>query len=335
MSGSSPLPGAAAGSLTLDSVLRWLESWLHDPAMLRIRDLFGWPPPPDDALLALHELVERSEAWDFRRGSERHSLSERFVVHNDVRLDEERLADAASALGLTGGMAVEGTFSHVVVLGGMVRACWNRAALARTAAETVAASTVVMLTTHRPIPATENAQAEELGWHDIGLESEAAEHAMRESFGLEEPPAVVADFVDEGWSTLDEEAEGGRRRSWFHHRWLQTPVVEVIAAPSSEPAKRRANTADQLEFWGSRAQLVENHRLLLVTTEHYVPFQQLQAARVLGLRAGCEIVTTGTPWSPAGPYRAAALLQELRSTLGAATELVAALAADAEDGRTR
>lgn len=57
-----------------------------------------------------------------------------------------------------------------------------------------------------------------------------------------------------------------------------------------------------------------------MTTEHYVPYQHLQALLTLGRSLGCRITTTGTTWSPASPYRAAGYLQEIRSTLIAAQE---------------
>jgi hypothetical protein len=69
---------------------------------------------------------------------------------------------------------------------------------------------------------------------------------------------------------------------------------------------------------------VRDDRLLILTAEHYVPYQQLQAARVVGLTRGCSLATIGIAWTPAGPLRAAGLLQEVRSTSLAAELLLAA-----------
>jgi len=59
-------------------------------------------------------------------------------------------------------------------------------------------------------------------------------------------------------------------------------------------------------------------RLLIVTTDLFVPYQHCAAVRVLGQTIGCTIDTIGfdrsrSPYEP--PHRASELLQEIRSTI--------------------
>jgi hypothetical protein len=94
------------------------------------------------------------------------------------------------------------------------------------------------------------------------------------------------------------------------------PEIHVLAAPSSEPGKRRADT---YEYWGEQVRLRSSDRVLVVTSPIYVPFQHCDAIRMIGLRHGCGIDTIGfdpesvtVPLAPGatGPDR---YLQEIRS----------------------
>ena len=166
----------------------------------------------------------------------------------------------------------------------------------------------------------------DLGWGPIVLESQAALAAAQEVLGLpitsDEESSYSGDSyppqLEPGAPSPDEYT---RRTAWFVQHWDFPRRVDVVAAPSAAPLQRRANTPDQLAFWAHRCPLGSDPRILLVTTDHYVPYQQLQALRVLGRPFDCRIVTTGTPWSPGGTYRAAGYLQEIRSTLLAAQQL--------------
>jgi len=332
---ASALPGSGPGADLRSEFDAWLSAITSDPWLHRLADLSGWEVPasptatPADILAA---MAEQSAGWDFRNGSERHQLSFEPARIGGRELDEDTVAAAAAALGLKGGMPVSGSFSHVIVLAGMVRACANRARLARQLCADLGTHRLVVLTAHRAIAGDEPDQASALGWNPLDLESDAAVEATRQEFGLAEEP----DRNEEMWlgevappaGTDLDAAEYGRRQSWFWRSWPGHPTgsapgtsVEVVAAPSPDPVHRRTNTAYQLTFWAARARIGTSHRLLFVTTEHYVPYSQLRAVRTLALTTGCGIVHTGTPWAPSGPFRAVGYLQELRATLLAARDL--------------
>lgn len=88
---------------------------------------------------------------------------------------------------------------------------------------------------------------------------------------------------------------GGTHRSWEvrTYRPAGGPEIHVLAAPSTDPEKRRANTPDTYEFWARRVKLRATDRILVVTSPMYVPFLHSDAIRILGLRHGCGIDTIG------------------------------------------
>ena len=317
-----PLPETAEPS----TFGRWLRSWITADAMQDLTGASGWrlsAHTPDELL---DDLVRLSSAWEFRSGAERHHITSRVAEVNGRPLGEEFVCRRAAELGLAGGMPVVGSFSYGVALGGLVKACLNRARLLHDLLSKSPIRSLAMLSAHRPIQGRELDDVAELGWTGINLESDAALVAARRVFGLSAPPdfeeVYAGDHPKSGQALESVSPEEYRRRTaWSIHRWDTPQEIVVLASPAGDPLKRRANTADQLRFWADRCEIGSDIRILLVTTEHYVPYQQLQALLTLGRSPGCRITTTGTPWSPAGPYRAAGYLQEIRSTLIAAQEL--------------
>jgi hypothetical protein len=81
----------------------------------------------------------------------------------------------------------------------------------------------------------------------------------------------------------------------------------------------RANTGDSLVAWATSVEPTPTRaRLLLVTTDVFVPFQHCDAVRLLGLPYGCTIDTIGhdtaaNPW--VRPTRPFLVLQEIRSAI--------------------
>jgi hypothetical protein len=317
------------------ALIRSLEGWVRSEAMRRLATASGWSWPEGPLRTTLAELASQSADWDFRRRGERHGLTSMVAEVRGNVLDEGMIRAAATELGLAGGRSVTGSFSHVVVLGGMALACLRRTREAARLVDQLGVSRVAMLTAHRPLAGTEPADALEAGWGALQLESEAAEAAVRDVFGLPSRP----DSEEAWWweSDLSEvpvdvaPVEWRRRRSWAHRRWRMSGLdVEVIVAPSGEPSARRTNTADQLGFWARLAAIGRSHHLLLVTTDHYVPAQHFEAIRAVGLEVGCGVTTCGVEWVSTGPYQGAAYLQEIRSALLAAVRLVDA--ADEAEG---
>jgi hypothetical protein len=315
-------PGADPGSLRTG-----IDVWATSEAMRELAAASGWSWPGGTLRDVLGELSARSAAWDFRRqiaaapsGRERQGLIAIRAVVNGHALDESMVARCARQLGIVGAEVPAVAYSHVVVLAGTAAACLNRAHEGERRRRAAGAHHVAVLASNRLLGVPELTFATEQGWRDVSVEGDAAAAAAADVFALGSAPAAEDAYA---WPGEDEEAR--RRRSWSHRRWeVADTTVEVVVAPSADPDRRRTDTADQLVFWAERAGIDSRDDLLLVTTEHYVPYQQLAAVRALGRRVGCGIATCGVSWAPEG-FRAAAYLQEVRSTLLAAAALLDAL----------
>jgi len=98
------------------------------------------------------------------------------------------------------------------------------------------------------------------------------------------------------------------------------PIIS-IAGPSTEPDKRRANSADTYKFFFERYRVEKGAKLLLITGQIYVPYQQLEAIRTLALPYGVSVETIGFPsdWGGKlqGMHQPSNYLQEIRSTIQA------------------
>jgi hypothetical protein len=95
----------------------------------------------------------------------------------------------------------------------------------------------------------------------------------------------------------------------------------IIAAPSSEPEKRRANSADTYEFFFDRVKADEGAEILIVTSQIYVPYQHLEAMRTIAVPYKINLDTIGfaPEWGGAlqGMNEPSNYLQEIRSTIQA------------------
>jgi hypothetical protein len=101
-----------------------------------------------------------------------------------------------------------------------------------------------------------------------------------------------------------------------------------LPAPSSDPAARRADTADTYDwFAGTLARLEPGQSLLAVTTAIYVPAQHAAALRMLALPYGVRVETVGVVPGDVVPALAQSFtpsnyLQEVRSAIRAYRQLM-------------
>ena len=255
-----------------------------------VGDLLAWL----DAFSGVH--------WDFRR----HGRVERDQVRApafDAGRSELIIA-AATALRLVEAVRPPSAgYDHALVLGGLGWSCLQRA---QYAAELVLSGAVRVpeLTALGSFRELTDAERRLPGLRGAAFEVDAMDAGLRAGFGLTRP--VRREGVEGEWDVRTYRRPG-------------LPEIHVLAAPSSEPGVRRANTPDTYEFWAERVRLRATDRILVVTSPIYVPFQHCDAIRILGLRHGCGIDTVGldpagatVPLAPGatGPDR---YLQEIRS----------------------
>ncbi|MFI7006840.1 hypothetical protein [Streptomyces sp. NPDC050145] len=316
-----PLVGAGTGPA------EDVDAWLASAAVHALVEAFA-VTPDDRALLdalatgkgtageRLSALDGFSDRWDTRKGLERNQAPEL-----ELSIEQEELAlEAATALGLRGGARLRfDHYDHVLVLGGLIRACLVRPAYAAHLIGTgrIDAGSVTGLGGHRPFVGDEFQLAVEAGAPELKEEYEAMDFGMRRAFGLSEPESVEGEVS---------ELPGG---TWGvrHYRTGEGVKVHVVAAPSSEPGTRRANTPDSYDFFARHvAQLSAGQRLLMVTTPIYVPAQHTAAIRMLALPYGVEVDTVGNepgavPGAPVTDFSATKYLLEVRSTVRALRQL--------------
>ncbi|GAA4683375.1 hypothetical protein [Phytohabitans rumicis] len=304
-----PLPTGEPAAV-LDGVARWITS-------APLRDLVAafdgrWPGGDSPTLLAWLDAFSAAH-WDFRSGNERPDAREPDLDPDVAAVVEE----SAAALGMVAAKPPpRRDYRHVVVLGGLAQACLRRTAYAAHLLHRGTVATEIgLLGSLRPLSPAERALPAVNGCTN---EADVLDLGVRRSFGVEGP--VDTDTAPDG--------------SWFvrTYRPADGPRVLVLAAPSSEPGVRRADTTDTQRFWAGRAGLTKGDRVLVVTAPIYVPFQHCDAVRTLGLPYGCAVDTVGVdprladddalpePVLTPGRY-----LQEIRSAIRSMRLLTAAL----------
>jgi hypothetical protein len=318
-------PGSTATGPSPAEVAEDVRRWLSEANLAALVEAFDGPSPEGDAFEQLTYLDAFSaEHWNPRANS-----AERDQIGNYPLTPEQSALtmETARALGLTHSTEPTGSaYDHVLVLGGLARACLLRP---RYAADLIGqglhAGSVAALTAFRELSSLEQDLL-----HDpqVGLsasnELEVMAEGMRRAFDLAECP-TSSEVKDDTNPFLS-----SRRDRWE----TPGPPVEVLVAPTGDPT-RRANSADTYEYWAALTKPSVGERVLLITSAIYVPYQGAFAVSVLGLGEGLHVETIGL--DAGAPefgvlrqrFTAAHYLQEIRSAvLGAKALYRAASAAE-------
>ncbi|MFG2056068.1 hypothetical protein ACGFI9_18780 [Micromonospora sp. NPDC048930] len=324
------LPAGAAGT-TGGEIAAGVRAWVESPPLRALVGHFGgaWPAGDVPAVLAgLDDFSARH--WDFREGRERPEAREPAFDPATVRL----VLAAAEALGLVrAAPPALPRYAHLLVLGGLAHACLRRTAYAAHLARTVAgvSGEVAVLGSFRALSPAESRMLADAGVAGCATEVDVLDAGVRAAFGVTDPSEETgedADHPHRAWSSRT-------------YRPAGLPPVRVLAAPSSEPDRRRAHTADTQRFWAEHVRLRAGDPVLMVTAPIYVPFQHCDALRTLAVPYACGIDTVGVdpalgvlaqlpePTLTPGRY-----LQEIRSAIRSMRALHAALGPSLVDGGT-
>ncbi|MCG5472067.1 hypothetical protein LADH09A_006102 [Micromonospora sp. LAH09] len=298
-----------------------IHGWISSAPMRALVAEYGGTLPSASVgdLLAWLDAFS-DEHWDFRK----HGNVERDQVKapSFSPAQTDLIQAVATALRLVDAeRPPRSAYDHLLVLGGLGRACLQRTEYAANLVRDniVVVPEVSALGSFRPLTPAETALPSLAGGR---YEVDAMDVGVRLGFGLEEP-------------ALSESSDGAvTHKSWQvrTYRAAGHPEVHVLAAPSSEPESRRANTPDTYEFWARRSSLRATDRILVVTSSIYVPFQHNDAIRMLAMRYGCGIDTVGfDPTQATIPMASGATgpdryLQEIRSGILSMRRLHHALA---------
>jgi hypothetical protein len=288
-----------------------IDAWSRSSALAAVVDVFGGSVPVDGAAHRLGWLDEFAAAeWDFRRGKERDSIGRTALTSIQIGTVFAQSSD----LGLAAReMPSRRRYDTVIMTGGMVRAGIVKprfvAELLQTGLE---CDHILFLGGFRPFSHEEAVLAQALGI-DADDEFGGMLAGLEQAFA----PLGVPEVID---GTGETPHSSWRHLSWHRHG---LPQLSVLAAPSSDPEHRRADSADTYRFWASERRNTAERSVLQVTLPIYVPYQSAVAVGILGLDHGLSVETVGASASASdlGPYSQPFLaehhLQELRAAIGA------------------
>lgn len=302
-----------------------IDAWARSDALRELVERFDRELPADASLPDLLEWLEdfAAASWNFRKG-ERDEVA---ATPQLSLLTEKVIKAAAKALGLVeaGGWR-KGRYDQVLILGGKARACLSRPLFA---AKLIGkgkfeVGAVTALGGFRELKEDEKALVERVAGTALADEFEAMDTGVRRAFDL--------------GAAGSREGEDSDRlgASWRIHEY-ETGAglpVSVVAAPSAEPGERRANTPDTFAWFATEfAKLERGQRLLVVTTDIYLPFQHADALRLLALPYEVEVDTIGmVPGKVdrrlAHNFEPHNYLQEVLSTIRSLRELLAVAPAE-------
>ena len=298
-----------------------IARWFATPSLSRLVSLFGENVPDGLGLKELSKwYLDFSDCWDFRNRQKQAFDSKvgegaRWLLNSDELTDEhkEQALETALDLGLRNNdMASREEFDYVWVLGGAKLSCLLRCRLAKQSVQRMGNKprAIVLLGSARPIGDAER-EATNTYAPDAVTEFDLFVSAAQKEFGVSdvytEERHDDSDNANNSWVVRKYEANG--------------QDIFIIAAPSSDPDKRRANSADTYEFFFNNFNAPEGSAILLTTSQIYVPYQHLEAVRTIAIPHGIYLDTIGfiPEWGGdlQGMNEPSNYLQEIRSTIQA------------------
>ena len=304
------------------STLTKIQEWARSDELGSIVNVFGGEIPQTDNIKTLVDwLLEFSDIWDYREKQKKISGKkiadlERWQTDSDDITNEqaEVVFRAIGTLGLIGVQhPMSNIYDYIIALGGARLSCLLRPRYASHIIDNVSQKpkAAVMLSGARPIS---DAERETTDTYAPGAVSE---------FDLINRGAELAFGLDNIYREIRYDDKTNINNSWALRTYKEEKTglsIISIAAPSTEPDKRRANSVDTYKFFFERYDVKPGERLLLVTNQIYVPYQQLEAIRTLAIPM-VIVETVGLPneWTNRTQVKRGAdkYLQEIRSTIQA------------------
>lgn len=308
-------------NMGISEISKMVKDWFSTPELIELIRSFGGNYISDATLeKQIGKLLEFSDVWDFRNKQKKEPGSSEnarwTIADNGLNEKQKNLTlDAAKKLGLIGcTVPSRKEYDYIFVLGGARMSCLFRMRYAKEICNQygVFAKSIVGLSGMREIMESER-HATDTYAPDARTEFDLMVSAVEKVFGsleIMERQGHISENSNESWALL---------------RYSYNIPIILLAAPSGEPDKRRANTADTFSFFRECFDIEEGKNILLVASQIYVPYQQLEAIRMLGIPYKLSIETIGFPneWSSElqGLQKPENYLQEIRSVLQSAGRL--------------
>jgi hypothetical protein len=318
--------------LSVKEIKGKIRAWVTSNWLADLVTLFDGEISPEGSLdEVLAQLEAFSEKWDYRRiarerGAQaddqlRQGLGSARWLSATTGLPPEteaRIIENVRHLGLvTAQNPIRASYDYIVMLGGARLSCKLRPLRAAEVMRAgVHAGKIALLGAARPIPDSER-DATDTYAPGAADEFDLIVAGAQQAFGFN-----ASDFEEERFDD-----PGNRNLSWIIRRFESSvddqPIkILAISAPSSDPLRRRANSADTMIFFLDRETVRAGSKLLLITSQIYVPYVQLEALRTVALPHQILVETIGFPveWMRElqGLSNANHYLQEVRSTIQAA-----------------
>lgn len=303
-----------------DEINKSIYNWLNSQAMNDLIKEFGSKIPNNLELKELSKwLLNFSEEWDYRKKQSntydnKTGENARWLIHDETSWSDEKkenIIKLSKELGLLECRKPHNkNYDYFLVLGGARLSCLLRTKLAlELLKDNFTTNKIILLGSSRPIADSER---EATDTYAINAKTEfdllvASVENLFKNTKIINNQKHNSDNKNGSWQIVEYETD------------LNYPNIIVISAPSSEPEKRRANTADTYNFFVDKYELKKGTSLLLLTNQIYVPYQQMEAIRTLGFKHNLMVETIG--FSPEWNGNIQVIkntpnyLQEIRSTI--------------------
>lgn len=303
-----------------DTIKEKISSWINSEELEDIVLSFGGNISREFSLEEKARwLLKFSENWDYRNKQKTKDKNTgenlRWRVKNEG-INQNQCQAIEKAIGALGLKWVEEPqekeFDYVIALGGARFSCLYRTQYVNhlLTQGKVSADEVILLSGMRKIVESER---EATDTYAPGAKTEFDLINM----GAEYVFQLDREYTEERYNNPNS------NMNWAVRKYLNAGKIPIVSlsGPSSEPDRRRANSSDTYKFFVEKKKIKLGTKILLVTSQIYVPYQQLEAIRILVEPYDLYVETVGFPteWSNKmqGMMEPANYLQEIRSTIQA------------------
>ena len=299
-------------SLPKDERIKYLfeniSEWIYSDCLRELISLYGGEDLASsfgsDPGRDIADLQEFSAIWDFRKGTERWAVrDEKFALDNKVLIMEK-----AAGLGLTDIHEPSAEPDYILPLGGARLANYVRPKMAREVIDEYGytGKTIAALSGTRPLNEIERPYTDDYAPY-AETEFDAMCAGLEKAFGLSK-------FNEEKRMHDNINLNSAVRK--YSGRYMDSEVYS-LAAPSSDPENRRANSYDTFKYLLKHFDIQAGDRLLMVTSCIYVPFQTLKFMD-LAIEGGFEVDCIGSDSVDTGNVsKVSNFLQEIKGTIDA------------------
>ena len=321
---------------TNEILLDKVASWIFSDELNEVIRLFDGNPPSDaDTKEYIHWLSDFSTIWDYRGSNNDNTpsskrLKERWQIEGDSYNTNvsEAVVNAAINLGLKKHRSPSRRkYDVCLILGGARYSCLYRSRYADELKKNgYIIDKIAGLTCMRKVADIERTAT---NTYAVGAKTEydLMQSALMNVFN------VNTFIIEDSHKSLGIDCNGDMQyeddalnEAWCVSRAVNNKSIMLFSAPSSDPEKRRANSADTFNYWAGYEKINSGINILLITSQIYVPYQQIEAVRLLGIPYNVSIETVGYPdeyvCEDTQNKGTAYYLQEIRSTILSMEKLI-------------